>query len=173
VLGEAISDSRVEADEQFWFDQLEFHELVVGRIARHIDARISGRVDASGHVRPTPEDTELVAFWILEDDPGLLALSHISPRGAERLDSRDLLVAITTNGADVEMDPILHRLGLGDRYEDKTQVGKRRARLRHPERLALLMNIPSENGAPELSDQTRIVAVDDNLSKHCTHDESP
>jgi hypothetical protein len=126
----------------------------------------------SGHVRPTPENAELVAFWIFEDDPWLLALTHVSARGTERLDSRDLLVAFTANGADVEMDPVLHRLLLGDRDEDKTQVRKRIARLRHPQRLALLLNIPSENGTPERRDPTGIVAVDDNLPKHCAHEES-
>ena len=126
----------------------------------------------SGHVRPTPENAELVAFWILEDDPELLTLSHVGARGAERLDSRDLLVAFTPDGADVEMDPVLHRLPLGDRDEDKTQVRKRYARLRHPQRLALLLNVPSENCPPELRDPTGIVAVDDNLPKHCAHEES-
>ena len=95
-----------------------------------------------------------------------------SARGAERLDSRDLLVAFTPNRADVEMNPVLHRLRLGDRDEDNTQVGKRRARLRHPERLVLLLDIPSENGPPELRDPTGIVAVDDNLAKHCAHEKT-
>jgi hypothetical protein len=42
VLGEAIGNSRIEAEEQFWFDQLEFHQLVVGRIARDVNARVRG-----------------------------------------------------------------------------------------------------------------------------------
>jgi hypothetical protein len=133
---------------------------------------LTGGVGDSGHVRPTPENADLVAFWVREDDPWLFALSHISARGAERLDSRDLLVAFTPNWADVDMDPVLHRLLLGDRGEDETQARKRHARLRHPEHFVLLLNIPSEHGPPELRDPTGIVAIDANLSKHCAHEDS-
>ena len=65
------------------------HLASIPERARQIDRRdTSPLLATSGHVRPTPENAELVAFWILEDDPWLLALSHVSARGAERLDSR-------------------------------------------------------------------------------------
>jgi hypothetical protein len=55
-----------------------------------------------------------------------------------------------------------------DLYEYETQVSPV-ARLRHPEHALVFLDLPAEDLTPEVRDQPRVVAVDDDLTQHGSH----
>src|SRR5687767_13288760 len=62
------------------------------------DSVYDRRVPLSGQVRPPSQDAELVLLRIGKHHPWLLALSNVDASRAERLESGNLLVAVTPNG---------------------------------------------------------------------------
>jgi hypothetical protein len=73
----------------------------------------------AGSVTPAPrsKDAELVTFRVGQDDPCLDALADIGPRGAEGEEPLDLCVLVV--GTEVEVQPVLARLALRHRDEEK------------------------------------------------------
>ncbi len=83
----------------------------------------------SGDVGSSTENTELVPLRIGQYYPTLLALADVDPSRTQSLESSDLVVAVATDGADVEVHSVLHLLGLGNGNEHDDQAWKRRAGL--------------------------------------------
>ena len=61
----------------------------------------------SADVGSAPEYAELVALGVGEHDPTLLTLADVDACGAESLDACDLLVALTSDRTDVEVQSVL------------------------------------------------------------------
>src|SRR5699024_10356652 len=94
------------------------------------------------------EQAELVALRVAEDHPAdVRPLSHVGAPGAEREQPVELLLGRHTVGAQVEVEPVLHALALGD--DEEVDRGPRA--VRRPDRdplLVLVDDAPAEDGAP-------------------------
>src|SRR6266536_2236652 len=75
----------------------------------------------------TLQHAKLVPLRVGQHHPGLLALPDIDPAGTQLDDPLDFLGLITANRIQVDVEPILDRLGLRHSQEEQRWPGTRRA----------------------------------------------
>lgn len=97
-------------------------ELAAGEVlnaAELVDPLRAGPcVAASSTGSSSPEDAELVAFRVGEDHPGLVSLTDVDPRRSQSDQAFNLGLLII--GTKIEMQPILHCLGIADGQKQQT-----------------------------------------------------
>ena len=121
-------------------------------------ARRSAATACSSRARS--EHAELISLGIGEHDPRPLALSDVGRRGAKRKQPFDLNVSVVW--PEVEVQPILDRLRLGDGDEEES-----RQTIRSGSNLELVGVVvddyPTERIPPPPPEAVRIACIDDCL----------
>src|SRR6185437_4706813 len=114
------------------------------------------------------KDAELVPFWVGKYDPALIALADVGVPGSKAEQSTDLFVLLPVGRVDVDVEPVLDRLALGDARERQSRRHRARAvlALRHRRRadrdnaVLLVLHLVVKDRAPEPRESAGIGTVD-------------
>ena len=113
------------------------------------------------------EHAELVALRVSKDDPRLLGLTNVRPRGAKREKSSDLRISVV--GSEVEVKPVLRLLALRNRNEQ--EAGKAIHSWPDLELFRVVVDHdPPERLSPPPPQCERVECVDDRLLPLQAHD---
>ena len=116
-------------------------------------------------------DAELVALRVGHGDPpGSLAVPVVlHDPGAQRHRLGHRLVARHVDGLDVEVDPVLGDLALGDRDEQQAGAVEGERRRHHDFGVVVVVDVPSGQLRPEPRQRARVVAVEGDVVKVDAH----
>ena len=113
---------------------------------------------------------ELIPLGISQNYPGMLSLPNIDGNGSEIHEASHLGGLIRPPDGQVQMHPVLTCFGLRylDEHEDYAK-GVVRTGFRHPEIRVLLLDLPSQDSAPECRHGRGVDAINNRLTDDESH----